>query len=144
MLRTWTLIIVTASLFGCSAAGSPQTPAAAKLANTYWQVITIFGAPAKIGAGERELSLLLKSGDNRFHGYAGCNNYMGTYRLDPPQLSFGEIAVTRKMCVKTMEQERQFLAALAKTVSYRIEGDALTLMGEDQHPVARFRAQYLK
>lgn len=59
------------------------------------------------------LTLQLDTGLQRAHGFAGCNQWFGDYRLDGAQLRISRIASTRKACAPAlMEQEQRYLNAL--------------------------------
>ena len=61
-------------------------------------------------------------------GSAGCNSYSGTYNNDINGMSFGNVAVTKKMCQpEAMSIETQFLEALNKTAKMKVDDDELTL-----------------
>jgi heat shock protein HslJ len=68
--------------------------------------------------------------DVRVNGSAGCNTYSGTYKAEGGSLLFGAAATTRRMCTtpeRVMEQEQQFLKALAAVATARLEGDRMEL-----------------
>lgn len=59
------------------------------------------------------LTLQLQRDTGRAHGFAGCNQWFGNYRLDGHQLRIERIATTRKLCAPAlMEQENRYLQAL--------------------------------
>jgi heat shock protein HslJ len=66
-------------------------------------------------------------------GVAGCNNYNAPYTVEGDKLTIGPAASTRKTCPGegVMEQEQQFLAALATVAKWQIDGDKLTLRSTD-------------
>jgi heat shock protein HslJ len=69
--------------------------------------------------------------DGKVTGSAGCNTYTTTYRGSDGGITIAKPATTRKLCATpdgVMEQERAFLAALAATTSYRVEGARLSLL----------------
>jgi heat shock protein HslJ len=68
--------------------------------------------------------------DGRAGGSAGCNSYSAAYTSSGAAMSFGPAAATRMMCESPpgiMEQEYQFLKALATVATARQEGDRLEL-----------------
>lgn len=69
----------------------------------------------------------------RVHGDAGCNSYRASCTVEGERISVGAAMTTRKMCPgdDVMEQEQALLAALARAVRLRIEGDRLTLLRDD-------------
>ena len=81
--------------------------------------------------------------DGAVAGSAGCNNYTGSYALEGGAITFGPLATTRKMCgdpAGVMEQENDYLAALASATTVQIEGHGLTLINADGVRVAAFTA----
>jgi heat shock protein HslJ len=72
--------------------------------------------------------------DGQVNGKAGCNNYFADYSVDGTEITVGPAGVTRKFCAAPegiMDQEAEFLAALASAGSYEIQGDRLDLYRDD-------------
>jgi len=72
--------------------------------------------------------------DGKLSGSAGCNNYIATYEASGKKLKIGTAASTRKSCSNpagVMEQEMQFLKALATAATYHLEGNQLKLRTAD-------------
>jgi hypothetical protein len=79
-------------------------------------------------------------------GDAGCNPYAGQYALTGTGglLRVEAGATATRACAEppgVMEQEAGYLAALAATQAYRIDGDRLTLWDERGRRLATFVAQ---
>ncbi|WP_235900364.1 META domain-containing protein [Lolliginicoccus suaedae] len=70
--------------------------------------------------------------EGRVSGSAGCNNIMGSARVDGATVEFSPLATTRMSCSdEKNEVERAVLAVLSEgTVQVTIEADRLTVMGE--------------
>jgi heat shock protein HslJ len=66
-------------------------------------------------------------------GHAGCNRFRATYTREGNRLTVGPAATTRMQCdgEGVMEQERQFLAALASATTWAIDRDMLDLHRAD-------------
>ncbi len=67
-------------------------------------------------------------------GSAGCNSYFGSYEAGQELIVFGLIGSTEMFCAEpegVMEQEAEFLAALATVNSYHIDGDLMTMRDEN-------------
>lgn len=120
----------------------PPTQPNASLTNTYWKLTEQGGQEATLGAGQRELHMVLQSGSegNRVHGYSGCNRFTGTYSQNDGRLLFGQLASTRMACMEGMKQEQRFLEALGKTTRFSISGNELALYGGGEQPILRFEA----
>lgn len=79
--------------------------------------------------------------DGRASGHGGCNRYFATTSINGEEISFSEIGSTFMACdAPMMEIEQVFFAALASTVSYRIEGGRLLLLDADGQVAAALSA----
>jgi heat shock protein HslJ len=66
--------------------------------------------------------------DGMLSGSSGCNTYSASYKIDGNKISIGPAATTMKACEQAvMDQEQQYLAALATAATYRIDGNQLEL-----------------
>ena len=101
--------------------------AAAPLEGTVWQLNQIKGAHAVSTQGlTRPVTLRFESG--RMSGHSGCNNFSGGYRIEDGRLTVGPVASTQMACPEPgASVERAFHQALAGTLQYSIDGDALVL-----------------
>lgn len=123
--------------------GSSSKPDAG-LTNTYWKLAELNGEPAALGAGERELHMVLIEEDNRVRGFSGCNQFTGGYTIEESQMKFSQMASTLMACMDGTEQEQRFLAVLKETDRFEISGEELSLFGSDNQLLLRFEAVYLK
>ncbi|MCU0231810.1 MAG: META domain-containing protein [Acidobacteria bacterium] len=105
------------------------------LAGTAWRVTGINnGRQAVVSVLAGTAPTLAFGTDGRASGSAGCNNFNAGYTADGSKVAITEPASTRKMCAEpagVMEQEQQFLAALATVATARVEGDRLELRRAD-------------
>lgn len=79
--------------------------------------------------------------DGTLSGSAGCNRYTATYEVSGTNLKIGPVALTLMACADpagVMEQETQFLQALATATTYRLDGDRLELRTADGALAATF------
>lgn len=97
--------------------------------------VTLEGEPVADGA---ESSIQFEV-EGRVFGNAGCNNFQGTYEVDGSTLSFGPMAITRKMCPPAlMDQEAAFLQAMEKVRIFTWDEDGSLLLGGEQGEPSRF------
>lgn len=76
--------------------------------------------------------------DGRVSGSAACNRYSASMTMSGERLRAGNTITTRMACSPAiMEQEQRFLASLAATRTYRLDGGALYLL--DEHTAVRMR-----
>lgn len=135
---------ILVSRVGGSRGGQRSTPPNASLANTYWKLVELDGQPAALGAGERELHMVLTSEGDRVRGFSGCNRFTGGYEANDSQLRFEELAATMMACMEGMEQEQRFLKSLAGVVRFTISGNSLALYSGDERLILRFEAVALQ
>jgi putative lipoprotein len=122
---------------------TPPTPNAS-LVTTYWKLIELDGRPATLGAGERELHMVLTNEGDHVRGFSGCNRFTGSYELTDSQLRFRPLAATRMACLEGMEQEQRFLAALGEITRFTISGNSMALYSGDERLILQFEAVALQ
>jgi heat shock protein HslJ len=77
------------------------------------------------------LSVTFASGT--ISGNAGCNTFRGTYKTQGERIAIGKLSTTRKACPGdgVMKQETNFVGALEKAETWKIERGELTLFAAD-------------
>ena len=117
----------------------------ATLENSYWKLVALGGAPARVVSNVAEPNLRLLPGAGQARGSTGCNGFSGPYQLSGESLRFGRLTTTLRAGAdpEMNRQERAFLDALAATRTWRVTGDTLVLSGE-KGAVARFIVVYLR
>ena len=108
-----------------TAGGSMPTP----IDGSAWRLMQLPGTQsAALAKLDRPVTVRFDSG--RLSGFAGCNNFSGSYTLDGDQLNIGPVASTQMACPEPGSSiETAFHKALSGTLRYRIDGDDLTLTG---------------
>ncbi len=90
-----------------------------------WRVTSIGGRPV---TGPNPLTLSIAA-DFRAGGNAGCNEFFTQASFEEERLAFGPAAATRMACPpELMQQEVEFLAALAAIGRYELDGTSLRLL----------------
>lgn len=75
----------------------------------------------------KELPLIeIKTAENTFMGFAGCNQMNGDLFFEKNLLRFTTIATTKILC-ESSKKEAEFIKALQSTTTYTIENNRLTL-----------------
>jgi heat shock protein HslJ len=122
-----TIVIVALVLL---LAGCGPSPAAGQslLEGTEWVLVSLEGDPPLAGAVPSATFTA-----DQIEGSTGCNHYAGAYTADDSDITIGDVAHTEMACMEpegAMDQERDFLAALASVASYRLDGERLELLDE--------------
>lgn len=78
--------------------------------------------------------------DGMLTGSSGCNTYRAAYQTEGNKISIEPAATTMMACEQgVMDQEAQYLAALATAAMYRIDGTNLELRTADDALAATFQ-----
>jgi heat shock protein HslJ len=104
-----------------AAGGSMPAP----IEGSAWRLTHMPGAqPAALAQLNRPVTMRLESG--RLTGFAGCNNFSGSYTLDGNQLKIGPVASTQMACPEPgSSTEAAFHKALTGTLGLALDGDQL-------------------
>jgi heat shock protein HslJ len=113
------------------------------LGGTSWDVISYNNGAQAVVSVMAGTQLTADFGpDGELTGFAGCNDYNSSYVTSGrDKIGFGPVASTRKFCGEpegVMDQETQYLAALATAATYRIDGDKLEFRTADGAIAASF------
>jgi putative lipoprotein len=122
-LEAVTLIMLAA----CHSAPPGGTAPAASPVGVEWTLSSLGGQPAGKGAGDKPATLLLTDISGRASGFAGCNQFSGTYSLAGNSLTFGPLALTRMACADGSELERRYTMALEQTTDFKVTSQGLEL-----------------
>jgi copper homeostasis protein (lipoprotein) len=114
-----------------------RSRADAALANTYWRIVHLAGAPIATVDGRREPHLLLRQEDANlgFAATVGCNQYKGRWRYGARTIGFERGAATQMACPASLAApERQLQQLLDTAAQWRRAGNTMVL--EDVHGTA--------
>ncbi|MGO2291270.1 MAG: META domain-containing protein [Pseudoalteromonas sp.] len=109
------------------------------LANTYWKAITLAGDDVTVTTKEPFIQF---SNDDKAHGFLGCNNFSGSYKVSEQTVTFDHIAATKKMCHENMDQEAAMSSVLNNATQWHISGESLILKDKEGEQLATFKATY--
>jgi heat shock protein HslJ len=113
------------------------------ITNTKWVLTELRGKKVELEMpGERVIFLLLSSENNKVHGFAGCNNFNGTYELkENDRIKFSENMAITMMACPDMKIEQEFIKVLSQADSYNLVDNRLILNKARMAPLARFEAE---
>ncbi|MCL4857844.1 MAG: META domain-containing protein [Caldilineaceae bacterium] len=105
------------------------------LAGTSWEVTSFNnGREAVVGVLLGTDISANFGADGQVTGNAGCNDYFASYTVDGAAITIGQAGSTLRLCVDppgVMEQEAEFLAALASAATFNVEGNLLQMRTAD-------------
>ncbi len=99
------------------------------LSDTAWELISFTELDAARPLVDDTTITLTFGADGKVNGNAGCNVFNGSYAVDGVGLQFGAGFATTKMACPppVMDQEQEFLAALAAATTYERNGNVLII-----------------
>jgi heat shock protein HslJ len=116
------------------------SPQDTQLEGKTWQLTSYYNGKDSIQSVLETATVTAEFASGRLAGSAGCNSYSATYTQAGSKLTFGPAISTLMACAEAgaMEQESAYLAVLPSVVSYRMEGERLTLFNAEGLAVAEF------
>lgn len=107
------------------------------LVGTTWRIDGLIDGEVAASMIAGTEAFLVLDEDGGLSGDTGCNGMIGTYEVEGDRLSIGPIETTERACADPAmnEQEAAILRALSATVSFEIQGEALSLSDGDGAPV---------
>lgn len=130
------LLAVLAGLSACAGGGQAQAGSSGSLEG-HWQLLSIDGRAA---AGQT----MRIDAEGHVSGFAGCNRYVSSARLDGPgRVSFTPGAATKMACLEEgkMQSEAAFLGMLGAVRGFRVQGTGLVLLDASGVVLAQLAAQ---
>gem|GEM_PF-859170 len=111
-----------------------------RLLDREWRMLALHSAPAAQSGAQAQPTLLLNSKTGHASGFAGCNQWTGTFTQTGDKIEFGPIARSKRACATGMEIESAFLEHLRQTRSMATGVGALELLDGKGKLLVRFNA----
>jgi len=124
-MRSQLVFLVT--LAACHSSSPGAGGPVASPVGVEWRLVAVAGSPAGNGANGQPGTLLLTEVSARASGYAGCNQFSGSYTLSGNSLTFGPLAMTRMACAEGDDLERRYAMALEQTTELKVTSTGLEL-----------------
>jgi heat shock protein HslJ len=112
---------------GCARSSPEGTSPMPSPVGVEWRLVSIGGTAAGTGANGQPATLRLDETSGRASGYAGCNQFSGSYTLSGSSLSFGPLAMTRMACAQGGELESRYTMALEQATGWKTTSTGLEL-----------------
>lgn len=74
-------------------------------------------------------------------GQGGCNRLMGRYTIDEAGLQVGDLAMTKRACIKGMDWDNRLGEVLSQSKGWRIQDQMLQLLDIQGNSLATFDAE---
>jgi len=134
-------IASTLAFAGCATMNNPSTDRnLALLQNKTWIVTQI--NDVKYKADPQQSGVPNLTFDNtQLSGTDGCNRLMGGYAVKGTQITFSEIAKTRRACLSPTNLPDKFTNALNQVTQYKVSETELKLMDSNKNTVLEFKTQ---
>ena len=116
----------------------------ATLEDVSWQAIGINNGRGGVVSAENTHLATAVFAYGKISGNAGCNDFTAAYEIEGDQITIGRAMTTRKHCAEPhgiMEQERQYLQALARVHTYTLKPNRLELRDENGSLQVSFQPQ---
>ena len=139
-------VTVVVGLIILSAQSGPPAP----LTQTTWTLTTLeVDGQEQAISSSHSATLRFGAHDGQISGSAGCNAISGMYSLNGTRLQFSALRTTLIACLDPVvgrldpvvgRQESLYFHALSRVVTYRLQGNTLTLSGDGGGVQLFFRA----
>lgn len=108
---------------------------------TFWQLQTLEGKDfSNFTNNGQNVGFTLHEKDNKISGFAGCNNFFGTYKFEHGnRISFSSMGATKMACPDVAFNEHEFLNIFGLADNYTLNGNTLSLNVGRRAPLAIFK-----
>lgn len=120
-------LVVLGMLLSAHKCNEDSPTSMASVMGTKWVLQSLNGKAVEVPDGAQAPWLQLAEGD-KLSGNGGCNQLMGSYKIDGDRIGFPQIGSTKMFCEATMDLEKKFMGALSATDAFKIDGGTLRLM----------------
>lgn len=101
-----------------------------------WQLITLTGKSVSLGESDKPLSIEFLTKNSVFRGFAGCNNYSGSFSYSNNTIEFGPAMATRKYCANFSAQESHYFTAISNAKYFIIKNQQLIITDKIDQVIA--------
>lgn len=136
------LVIITVIAFFASCGTSTKVSSVDALSGA-WQ-LTEFkdGSDGSVHTNDKS-TIAFDMASKKIAGIAGCNNFMGSFTSEKAgQISFGKVALTRKMCIGELNDFEALFAPKLETINkYEVKDNTLILYTADNSVITYNKVQ---
>lgn len=108
---------------------------------TFWELQTLEGKDvSRFTNNNQKVGFTLHKEDNKISGFAGCNNFFGTYKFETGnRIRFSSLGATAMACPDVAFNEHEFLKIFDLADNYTLDGNTLSLNVGRRAPLAIFK-----
>lgn len=125
-------LFVAITLISCGATQTEKTShpkdESMDITSTFWKLDLLEGEKVMHPEDPRHIGFILNNDEYRISGWAGCNNFFGTFKISDDKISFSQMGSTRMACLTTTFDENKFLRIFENVDRYQIKNDRLELL----------------
>ena len=105
-----------------------------------WQLVEMMGKPVTKSENQREdIFIMFNSEENRVNGFAGCNNFMGSFEIqEGKRIRLTQMASTMMAC-ENLDTELSFMGTLEQVDNYTVFDGILSLNKARMSPLLKFK-----
>ncbi len=109
--------------------------------NTKWVITKLEGKDmSDMKNNDNDIHFILNPDGNRVSGFAGCNTFMGTYKLEAGnRIKFSQMGITRMACPDIKINETAILSVFETADNFTISDGKLSLNKAKMAPLAEFK-----
>ena len=140
-LITSIFLVSLLTLYSCSSGNNKGESRMKSLDGSDWILKSLNDKKIFTPESGKDIFIRFNSKENRFSGFAGCNNISGTYSLTQDKIKFGPVLGTEMYCESRMEDERNFMIMFGTIIRYEIKGNDLFFYDDKNSIAASFKSQ---
>jgi heat shock protein HslJ len=124
------VLLLFSFLIGAVTIAKAQEKSNLPLTETQWTLTNL--NEKVVNKNEEGLaSFIVFAADNTFKGFAGCNKFQGTYKIENGKFTCDKVGATKMEC-ENSNNEEEFLKMLNKVVSFKIVQNQLMLKDKNK------------
>lgn len=101
-----------------------------------WVLKNLFDQDA--AALKKPITLTFDSKEKKASGFAGCNQYFSKFSVTNSDIKFTDTGSTKMFCEETMATEMKFMTALEQVQTFKLEGNTLLLLADNNKVILEF------
>jgi heat shock protein HslJ len=112
------------------------------LTDTYWRFVSLYGNSVSMPENGKEPHMILLGADARFTATLGCNQFMGTFKLQGHGIRFGGGAASTKVACRPQQTrwEALFRDMISDVEGWKITEGELNLLDAHGKPIAELQS----